>query len=84
MAKHGLTRVQFRGERAVVVAGAVPAQVAIQGFDKELVLDEPVKTPYARARPTRPPTRPATVPTFAKTVEPKPQAESVEPTKKES
>lgn len=51
MAKHGLTRVQFRGDQVMVVAGSIPEVIAVQGLTKELVEATPVHTPMTPLKP---------------------------------
>jgi len=49
MAKHGLTRVEFRGDQAIIVAGPIPDEIAVKGLTQE-VTATPVDTPMTPVR----------------------------------
>lgn len=51
MAIHGLTRVRFDGDKAIIIAGAIPASVAVRGLAETLVEAVPVVTPMTPVRP---------------------------------
>lgn len=48
MARHGLTRVAFKGDRAIVVAGPIPPTVAVQGLTEEVTSVTAVDSPLTR------------------------------------
>lgn len=60
MAIHGLTRVRFEGDKAIIVAGPVPPDLAVRGLTETLAEAEPVHTPMTPVRhipktPNKPP-----------------------------
>lgn len=74
MSKHGLTRVRFDGDKVIIVAGAIPEEVAAKAVEVT-----PVKKPTPVRIPTKP-LAPARVPAAAKVVpDAKPQAEPAVP-----
>lgn len=79
MAIHGLTRVTYQGDKAIIVAGPTPPDVAVRGLTEVLVEDAPVDTPMtplarAKKQPNKPP----------KFVVAKPQADPAPAGEKES
>lgn len=75
MSKHGLTRVRFEGNKTIIVAGAVPEDVAAKAVEVEVIR----KPTPARTTPNKP-LAPARVPAAAKVaVDAKPQAEPATP-----
>lgn len=48
MAKHGLTRVAFRGDRTIIIAGDIPPTVAVRGLVEEVTEVTPVETPQTK------------------------------------
>lgn len=76
MSKHGLTRVTFRGDKTIVVAGAIPDSFAVRGLTEELVSIEPQSRPGTAKTFPKPPVLPARVPKAAVIpTDAKPQAE---------
>lgn len=74
MAIHGLTRVECRGSRTVVVAGPIPPSIAVKGLVQE-VTATPVVTPMTKLRTVaKAPNAPARFEVPPRTV--KPQAEA--------
>lgn len=76
MSKHGLTRVRLEGDKVILVAGAVPQEIADQAISTEVI-----KKPTPARIPNKP-LPPARVPAAAAVVaDAKPQAEPAVPAK---
>lgn len=55
MAKHGLTRVTFDGDKVIIVAGPVPQHIADAAVEAEPVITPMTKTKYLEKKPNKPP-----------------------------
>lgn len=54
MAKHGLTRVTFDGDKVIIIAGPVPEHIANAAVEAEPVITPMTKVKHLEKKPNKP------------------------------